>query len=90
MSSRFAARAAVSSSVRSRDDGFLHTLARAAAQRRWPALADALRYSTDGTGLPAAIIRIPAPAETGWHLLRGCWPDLPEPPPLVELAGDLG
>ncbi|MEU3455279.1 nucleotidyltransferase family protein [Micromonospora sp. NPDC006766] len=74
--------------ILTRDDGFLHTLARVAAQRRWPALADALRYSAHSTTATAAATVVPVPAQTGWQLLRSCWPHLPERPPLSETAGD--
>ncbi|PMR61328.1 hypothetical protein C1A38_09325 [Verrucosispora sp. ts21] len=77
--------------ILSRDDGFLHTLARVAAQRRWPALADALRYSTHPTTTTAAATVVPTSAQTGWQLLRSCWPQLPKRPPLSEAgAGDAG
>ncbi|GAB3066316.1 nucleotidyltransferase family protein [Micromonospora schwarzwaldensis] len=68
--------------ILSHDDGFLHTLARVAAQRRWPALADALRYSAHSPTPPPPVAVVPDAALTGWHLLRSCWPQLPERPPL--------
>ncbi|MBC8991779.1 nucleotidyltransferase family protein [Micromonospora chalcea] len=76
--------------ILSRNDGFLHTLARVAAQRRWPALADALRYSAHPTTTTAVAV-VPASAQTGWQLLRSYWPQLPERPPLSEAdIGDAG
>ncbi|SCL13087.1 Uncharacterised nucleotidyltransferase [Micromonospora nigra] len=77
--------------ILSRDDGFLHTLARVAAQRRWPALADALRYSAHHTTTTTAATVVPVPAQTGWQVLRSCWPQLPEQPPLSQPGvGDAG
>lgn len=73
--------------ILARDDGLLHTLARVASQRRWPALADGLRYALDGTGRPAtADVAIPSPAAAGWELLRSCWPELPTRPPLTDVT----
>ncbi|MEU7802533.1 nucleotidyltransferase family protein [Micromonospora arborensis] len=74
--------------ILSRDDGFLHTLARVAAQRRWPALADALRYGVDRSTPSDVAIVLPASAQTGWQLLRSCWPHLPEQPPLSGTTGE--
>ncbi|WP_229399918.1 nucleotidyltransferase family protein [Micromonospora okii] len=51
--------------ILSRNDGFLHTLARIAAQRRWPALADALRYSAHSAAPTAAATVVAVPAQTG-------------------------
>lgn len=67
-----------------RDDGFTHTLARVASQRRWPALADALRYAVDGTAPTTPASMLPEPARHGWDLVRGCWPLLAPAVPLTE------
>jgi hypothetical protein len=66
-----------------RDDGFRHTLARVASQRRWPALADALRYALDGTGQLQPATGLEDPARAGWDLVRSCWPQLPQDVPLA-------
>lgn len=67
-----------------RDDGFTHTLARVAAQRRWPALADALRYAVDGTDQATATSTLPPQAQQGWGLVRACWPQLAPDVPLAR------
>jgi hypothetical protein len=69
-----------------RGDGFRHTLARCAAQRRWPALADALRYAVDGTAVPPSAPELTAPEQAGWDLLRSCWPQLTEQVPVTAAA----
>jgi len=73
--------------ILARDDGFLHALARVWSRRRWPGLADALRYALDGTSRPAtAEVAIPSPSAWGWELVRDCWPELPPRPPLTSFA----
>ncbi|MEV4706730.1 nucleotidyltransferase family protein [Actinoplanes sp. NPDC049316] len=64
-----------------RDDGFRHTLARVASQRRWPAVADALHYALDDTG-PQPATALDEPSRAGWDLVRSCWPQLPQDVPL--------
>lgn len=70
-----------------RDDGFRHTLARIASQRRWPALADALHYALDDTSGPQPSAALNEPSRAGWELIRSCWPQLPQ---TVPLAGSHG
>ena len=67
-----------------RDDGLRHTLARVAAQRRWPALADALRYAVDGTGRPAPATALPELSQAGWDIVHSCWPQLPQAAPMSD------
>jgi hypothetical protein len=64
-----------------RDDGFRHTLARVASQRRWPALVDALRYALDGTR-PQPATALDEASQACWNLVRSCWPALPQDAPL--------
>jgi hypothetical protein len=71
--------------VLARDDGFLHALVRVSSRRRWPGLADALRYALDAGVRPAAPDAIPPAAATGWDLVRRCWPELPAQPPLASV-----
>ncbi|NBE82144.1 nucleotidyltransferase family protein [Micromonospora rubida] len=65
-----------------RDDGFRHTLARVASQRRWPALADALHYALDDTD-PQPATALDKPSRAGWKVIRSCWPQLPQDTPLA-------
>jgi hypothetical protein len=58
--------------VLDRRDGFVHTLARTAKQRRWPALADAMHYAVDGLGGYGPESALPEPALAGWHLVLQC------------------